>query len=92
MDVNKSRIENIIKNQDDAVRLKIKTKYICMSSQCPHHEVLHGEILDFDEAVKIFSLKNVPADCRCGCVQILVDDAGNPTTPGVVDRIRNQKK
>lgn len=92
MDVDKARLDKLVKEQEDAVRLKIKTKYVCMSSECHHHETLHGEILDFDEAMKIFSLENIPDECRCACIQILVDDAGNPTTPGVVERIRNQKK
>lgn len=91
MSVNQSRFDKLYREQNDAVRLGIKVKYICMSIQCPHHADLHGEILDFDEVVKIFSIENVPDGCRCACTQILVDDSGKPITPGVVERIRNQK-
>lgn len=92
MEVNKMRSEKLIREQADAARLGIDVKYIFMSAQCPHHENLHGKVVEFDEAFEVFSIENVPSGCRCACTQILVDEKGEPFSPSLVKRIKSQKK
>ncbi|MCK0716463.1 hypothetical protein ACFO0U_01135 [Chromohalobacter sarecensis] len=92
MNINKMRSEKLFREQDDAVRVGIKVKYICMSNQCSHHEHLHGEIIEFEQALEIFSIKNVPPGCRCACTQIVVNDSGEPVSTNLVEKIKNQKK
>lgn len=88
MSVNSMRLEKIIKEGEGVKRLGIPAKYMCLSLTCEHHKSLHGELFDIGEITSLYSLDNIPEDCRCGVTQILVDETGKPRNPAVVEKAR----
>lgn len=90
MSVNEMRIQKVLREENDTKRLGILVKYMCLSLSCKHHQSLHGELFGIDEIKKLYDLTRVPAECRCGVIQILVDDHGHPLTPSIVEKARSQ--
>ena len=92
MTVNSMRLDKILKENEDVKRLGISVKYMCLSLMCEHHKSLHGELFDVEEIKDLYSLENVPEDCRCGVTQVLVDEAGKPRNPRVVEKAKSQAR
>jgi len=92
MTVNSMGLDKIIKENEDVKRLGIPVKYMCLSLMCDHHKSLHGELFNIEEIKDLYNLENVPEDCRCGVTQVLVDEAGNPRNPGVVEKAKSQAR
>ncbi|MBS3667999.1 hypothetical protein [Vreelandella boliviensis] len=92
MTVNSMRLEKILRETEDVKRLGIPVKYMCLSLMCEYHKSLHGELFNIEEIKDLYSLENVPEDCRCGVTQVLVDEVGKPRNPRVVEKARLQSK
>jgi len=90
MSANEMRIQKLLREESDTRRLGIKVKYMCLSLPCEHHKSMHGELFEIEQLKKTYDLSNVPADCRCAVVQVLVDDLGNPLTPSIVEKAKAQ--
>lgn len=92
MTANRMRLDKVFKENEDVKRLGIPVKYMCLSLMCEHHKSLHGELFDVEEIKDLYSRENVPEDCRCGVTQVLVDEAGNPRNPSVVEKAKSQAR
>ncbi|OLO09680.1 hypothetical protein BTW08_00920 [Salinicola sp. MH3R3-1] len=90
MTVNRMRLDKILKENEDVKRLGISVKYMCLSLMCDHHKSLHGELFDVEKIKDLYSLENVPEDCRCSVIQVLVDEAGKPRSPSIVEKAKSQ--
>lgn len=90
MPVNEMRIKKLLREESDTKLVGILVKYMCLSLPCEHHQSLHGELFEIEEIKKLYDLTNVPAECRCAVIQILVDDHGNPLTPSIVEKAKSQ--
>lgn len=92
MAVNSTRLNKILKEDEDVKRLGIPVKYMCLSLMCEHHKSLHGELFDTEEIRELYGLENVSDDCRCGVTQVLVDEAGELRNPRVVEKAKSQAR
>lgn len=90
MTVNSMRLDKILKDDEDVKRFGILVKYMCLSLMCAHHKSLHAELFDVEEIKDIYSLENIPEDCRCGVTQVLVDETGKPKNPRVLEKAKSQ--
>jgi hypothetical protein len=90
MTIRHSRFEKFLRDEAETRRLGIGVKYMSLSLSCRDHESLHGVLQSAEEIRSIFHPEVVSEDCKCAIVQVLVDDKGNPRTPRVVQKAREQ--
>lgn len=82
--------------RDDAEeRLGIRTKLMHLSALLPttrkHHARRHGELYTSAEVREWYAQDANAINCRCSQVEVLVDENGEPRTPGVVDEAKSRK-
>ncbi len=90
MSINENRFTNLVRAENNATRLGISVKYLCLSLRCEYHTHLHGELLDFDKVKEIYSLNVVPNKCCCAITQVLIDEHGQPKDSNLLERLRLQ--
>lgn len=90
MGIKQSRFDKFLKEEAETRRLGIGVKFMCLSLPCIYHDLRHGVLHDPDEIKSLFHPDLVPDDCKCGIVQVLVDDKGGPRAPGVVEKAWEQ--
>lgn len=90
MSINKLRIEKFLREENEAKRLGILVKYMCLTLSCVHHQSLHAELLDVEKIKEIYNTSSVPNGCSCAVVQILVDAHGEPLTPSIIRKAKTQ--
>lgn len=72
--------------------LGILTKEMHMSALSPvtrpHHRARHSHLYTTQEQREWWDSGGNRYNCKCSTVSILVDEKGNPLTPGIIDRAR----
>lgn len=58
----------------------------------PSHAKRHGELFTGEEMLQWWAADGNGSGCRCSCTPVLVDDQGNPLTPGLITRAKAQLK
>ena len=81
--------------EDARERLGIRTMMMHMSALAettrPEHAARHGNLYTPQEARDWWASGSESINCRCSAVEVLVDDDGNPTTPALVERVRDMR-
>ena len=52
------------------------------------HAARHARLYTSDEVRDWYSRDGNSINCKCGQVEVLVDDEGNPVVPAIVERVR----
>lgn len=81
--------------QDAQQSLGLQTKMLWLSALSPTtrdtHARRHGKLYTAQEVREFYSRDANAINCKCAQTEVLVDDEGNPRTPGVVDRVKAYK-
>lgn len=81
--------------EDARDRLGIRTMVMHLSALLettrPDHADRHGNLYTPQEAREWWADGGNSVNCRCSSVEVLVDEDGSPTTPGVVERVRGMR-
>lgn len=57
----------------------------------PSHSARHAKIYTREEVEEFYSRSGESCNCKCGQSEILVDEQGNPLSPGIVERAKRRK-
>lgn len=90
------RTARMDETEDAQERLGIQTKEMHLSAFSPTTRIEHarrsGTLHTIQEQREWWSLSKNACNCKCTTVSVLVDDAGNPLTPSIIDRAKRIKQ
>lgn len=77
--------------------LGINVRMLWLSALSPTtratHAAQHGEVMTIEEVNEWYASHRASRiNCKCAQVEIVVDEGGNPVTPGVVEKVRREKR
>lgn len=90
-DLHSMRIRKLEKDMSDSKRLGIPMLFMQMSalSPCrPEHVARHGQLFTGQQMLEWWTQGNNTQGCRCSCKAVLVNESGEPLTPGLIARAK----
>lgn len=82
-------------DDDAAASLGIRTMQLHISALSPttrpKHASRNGLLYSTEQQREWWSRDGNSVNCKCSTIAVLVDEKGNPLTPGIVDRVRSKK-
>lgn len=90
-DIQAMRMSRLAADEADCQRLGIKHRFMHMSALSPStrdsHAARSGELFTADEVRDWLAKDDNSTGCKCSFVLVLVDDAGNPGSPALIQRL-----
>ena len=74
--------------QELGLRIKLMHMSALSPTTRPTHRARHAHLYSVQQQRDWWATKPNSINCKCSTVEVLVDDKGNPLTPGVVSRAR----
>lgn len=91
---NALRQARLDESQQATVELGIQTKQMHLSALSPTtratHRRRHGLLYSVQEQKEWWTVDGNAINCKCSTTEVLVDDAGEPLSPALVERVRRQ--
>ncbi|MBT1266423.1 hypothetical protein [Pseudomonas sp. VS38] len=89
------RLSKLAADEADCQRLQIPHRFMQMSALSPStrdsHAARSGELFTADEVREWLAKDDNSVGCKCSFVLVLVDDAGNPRSPDLVQKLISAK-
>jgi hypothetical protein len=90
-DIYAMRLSKLAADEADCQRLQIPHRFMQMSALSPStrdsHAARSGELFTADEVREWLAKDDNSVGCKCSFVLVLVDDAGNPRSPALVQKL-----
>lgn len=90
------RRARIDEDRDANQRLGVRTKMLHLSALSPttraSHAARHGNLYEAQEVSEWLSEGANSINCECNFISVAVDENGEPLTPGVVEKVRREKR
>ncbi|WP_342309726.1 hypothetical protein WLF14_14035 [Pseudomonas fluorescens] len=90
-DVHAMRLSKLAADEDDCQRLQIPHRFMHMSALSPStrdsHAARSGGLFTADEVKEWLVKDDNSVGCKCSFVLVLVDEAGNPRSPALVQKL-----
>jgi hypothetical protein len=90
-DLQKMRMSKLDADEEDCARLQISHRFMHMSALSPStresHAARSGELFTAEEIRDWMSRDGNSVGCKCSFSLVLLDELGNPRSPGLVQRL-----
>lgn len=90
-DIHAMKLSKLAADEADCQRLQIPHRFMHMSALSPStrdsHAARSGELFTADEVRGWLAKDSNSVGCKCSFVLVMVDDAGNPRSPALVQKL-----
>jgi len=89
------RTARIDEAENAAIDLGVKSKMLWLSAMSPTTRETHarrsGKLYTRQEVKEFYTRDGNAINCKCAQTEVLVDDAGNPLSPSIIERAQRRK-